>query len=207
MTNASLKVPIWIRIFASLWLIVLIPSYLIYYELENFLWFSNIAFILTVTGMWLHSRLLVSMQALAVTLPETGWILGFLWQSLTGNSLFGLTDYMFDSEIPLFIRGLSLYHLWLPPLIIFSVFRLGYDKRAFRFQAFIGVLVLLSSYLFTSQDANINWVHVVEKESITWLHPHLYLLFLMLMFVIAIYIPTHLILSRFCSSKTSIEKS
>jgi len=202
MASDSSIIPLWIKLIASAWLIILIPSYLIYYQLENFLWFSNIAFILTVTGMWLGSRLLISMQAVAVTLPETGWILGFLWQIITGESLIGLTDYMFDSEIPLFIRGLSLYHLWLPPLIIYCVYRLGYDKRALGYQAVVGITVLLVSYLFTTPEENINWVHTVQEESIAWIHPHLYLVFMMIIFIVVIYIPTHLVLRRLFSTAT-----
>ena len=45
-------------------------------------------------------------------------------------TLLNLTGYMFDQHLPLFTRGLSLFHGWLPLLLVWLLFRLGYDKRA-----------------------------------------------------------------------------
>ena len=53
--------------------------------------------------------------------------LGALWLESTG-----MTAYMFDLNIPRFSRGLSLFHGWLPFLLLVLVFRLGYDVRSFR---------------------------------------------------------------------------
>ncbi len=41
-----------------------------------------------------------------------------------------MTDYMFKHENSLFLRGLSLFHGWLPFLLVYLVWKLGYDRRA-----------------------------------------------------------------------------
>jgi hypothetical protein len=41
----------------------------------------------------------------------------------------GMTAYMFDGAKPLFLRGLSLFHGWLPFFLVYLVARLGYDGR------------------------------------------------------------------------------
>ena len=50
--------------------------------------------------------------------------------NLAGYSLTGMTDYMFNSTHSLFLRLLSLFHGWLPFLLVYLVWRIGYDRRA-----------------------------------------------------------------------------
>ena len=42
----------------------------------------------------------------------------------------GMTSYMFDAKLPLFLRSLSLFHGWLPFLLFYLVRKTGYDRRA-----------------------------------------------------------------------------
>lgn len=65
----------------------------------------------------------------AAELAAAGW-LGDFGGNFFGISLLGLTSYMFDSRLPQFTRGFSLFHGWLPLLLMWLLFRLGYDKRA-----------------------------------------------------------------------------
>jgi len=51
----------------------------------------------------------------------------FSWRSMP---LLGMTAYIFDPGIPLFARGLSSFHAWLPFVLVFLMTRLGYDRRA-----------------------------------------------------------------------------
>jgi hypothetical protein len=57
---------------------------------------------------------------------ELGWNLDFL----VGGRLTGLAAYMFDRRMPLHLRSLSLFHVALPPLLLWLLRRLGYDRRA-----------------------------------------------------------------------------
>lgn len=74
----------------------------------------------TCIALWTENRLLPSMMALGVLLPELGWIIDFTVRLLLGQEAipFDGTRYMFDPGIPLWIRGLSLYHIVLPIILV-----------------------------------------------------------------------------------------
>ncbi len=57
---------------------VLVPAYWLEYGPANFLWGSDIALLITLAGLWLESRLLLSMMALAILIPELGWCVDLL---------------------------------------------------------------------------------------------------------------------------------
>src|SRR5205807_968648 len=160
----------------------------------NFLWFSDLALLLTLAAVWLESPLLASMQTLSVGLLEMVWLADFLGQLLFRNELTGLTRYMFDRKIPLAIRGLSLFHVVLPILLFWLVWRLGYDSRAWLVQTLLAWVVLLACYFLTDPAENVNWVFGPGKKRQQWLRPQLYLIVLMAFFPACVYLPTHLLL-------------
>src|SRR5918996_6228941 len=122
--------PPWIALAATAFVAVLVPVYWKIYGPTNFLWFSDIALGSTVAALWLESPLLASMTVLAIGLPETAWNLDFFWRLASGRGLFGMADYMFDPKIPRFVRALSLFHIWMPALLLWMVARLGDERRA-----------------------------------------------------------------------------
>jgi hypothetical protein len=189
-------IPIWIKIVYTLFVCVLVPAYTIHHGVVNFLWFSNIALLTTCVAVWRESPLLVSMMAVGTVLPEIGWNIGFWSRLVAGMDLFGLTGYMFNPEIPRFIRGLSLYHVLLPALLVWLVWKLGYDSRALRWQTVAGWVVLLLSYVFSDPKGNINWVYGFRDRAETWFPEPLHLVFLMAAFPILIYWPTHLFFKK-----------
>ncbi len=79
-------------------------------------------------ALWLESPLLASMMTLAIALPELAWNADFFGRLLTGRRLLGLSDYMFDSRYRPFLRALSLFHVLLPIVLVWTVHRLGYDR-------------------------------------------------------------------------------
>jgi hypothetical protein len=151
--------PLWLKLSYSAFVAVLVPIYMRQYGWGNFLWFSDVALLLGCVAIWLEHPLLASTQAVAVVIPEAFWILEFVLRLTTGTRLLGLTDYMFDESIPRFVRALSLFHVWLPCVLVWVVWRLGYDRRAFLIQTGLGMIVLVLSYLLTSPEDNVNWVH------------------------------------------------
>lgn len=189
-------IPIWLKIAYMLFVCILVPIYWRQYGPVNFLWFSDIALLLMVPALWFESPLLISMMALAIVLPELAWNIDFFVRSATGVSLIGLTNYMFDASIPRFIRGLSLFHVVLPLLILWLLHRLGYDHRAWFWQTLVAAVVLPLSYFFSSPRDNVNWVHGFGERSQTRVAAPLFVLFLMLMFPLVIYLPMHLLFDR-----------
>ena len=152
-------VPIWLKIVYTLFVAVLVPIYWRQYGPANFLWFSDVALLMMVPALWLENALLVSMMALSVLLLELVWNIDFWVRLATGKSLIALSAYMFDPKIPLFIRGLSLFHIALPILLVWLMSRLGYDRRAWLWQTLVALVVLPLSYLVTNPRENINWVY------------------------------------------------
>ncbi len=188
------EIPLAVKILCALFVGVLIPCYWRHYGPANFLWFSDIALFLTTVALWLESPLVASMQAVSVALLEFVWAIDFLTRLATGVRLVGLADYMFRPENPLFIRGLSLFHLWLPPLLLWMVWRLGYDSRAWMAQTLLAWVILLVRYFVTDPAENVNWVFGPKEKRQTRMAPWLYLVLVMIFFPACVYFPTHLAL-------------
>jgi hypothetical protein len=187
-------VPLWLKVAHTLFLCVLVPVYWRQYGPANFLWFSDLALLATLPALWLESRLLASMAAVAVTLLELVWLADFTVRLVAGFHVGGLTRYMFDPNIPWAVRGLSLFHVWLPVLLLWVVWRLGYDRRAWLAQSAVAVVVLPVCYALTDPADNINWVFGLGGKRQTWMPAGVYLVLLIAAFLVGVYLPTHLLL-------------
>ena len=185
----------WIALSATAFVAVLVPVYWKIYGPENFLWFSDIALGTTVAALWLESPLLASMMVLAIGLPETAWNLDFFWRLATGRGLFGMADYMFDPKIPRFVRALSLFHVWMPALLLWMVARLGYDRRAWAFQSVVALVVFPLSRAVTPSADNVNWVH--GPGSAPAPRGWLWVGFLVAFFSLVVYPVTHVLMLAF----------
>lgn len=191
-------IPLWLKIAYTLFVAGLVPVYWVHYGPANFLWGSDIALLAMVAALWRASRFIASTMAVAVLLPELAWNLDFFTRLIAGRGLTGLdaTAYMFNPAQPLWLRGLSLFHVFLPPVIVFMLYRLGYDRRALLAATLLCWVVLPATYLFTDPARNINWVFGLGDTPQTWLPAPLYLMGLMLLFPLCVYLPTHLVLQK-----------
>jgi hypothetical protein len=191
---AGRELPLPVKVVYTLFVGVLVPVYWRHYGPANFLWFSDVALLLTVPALWLESRWLASTQAVSVGLLELVWIADFLVRLVTGVQLTGIAGYMFEADKPLYLRGLSLFHLVLPFLLLWMTYRLGYDRRAWLAQTVLAWAILLVCFFFTDRAENINWVFGPGREPQDWVAPGLYLALLMVAFPVGVYLPTHLTL-------------
>jgi len=214
MTNE--RVPIWVKLAYSAFVVLLVPFYWATYSPWNFLYFCDLALLITGVAIWIESSLLVSMQAVAITAPQMLWVLDLLCRLVVGVHVTGVTSYMLDSSIPLFLRGLSLFHGWLPFFLLWLLSRLGYDPRALVRQSVVAIIVLFISYFFAPAPppsashphwaVNINYVYGLDDaHPQTRMAPHLWVLLLMAFNVIALYVPTHLVLRRVFDPPPSAE--
>lgn len=189
-------IPLGLKVGYTVFVCVLVPIYWRQYGPANFLWFSDIALLGLVPALWLENALLVSMLSLSVVFFEALWNLDFFFQLATGKSLIGLSAYMFDPKIPLFIRGLSCFHIVLPLLLLWALHRLGYDQRAFVWQAIVALVVLPLSYLISNPQENVNWVYGFGQKPQTILPAPLFVVILMVLFPLLVYLPTNLLFTR-----------
>ena len=189
-------VPLGLKVIYTLFVFALVPIYWRQYGPVNFLWFSDIALLALVPALWLESALLFSMMAVSVVFFEALWNIDFFFRLATGKSFVGLSAYMFDAEIPLFIRGLSGFHIFLPLLLLWMLYRLGYDQRAFVWQTIVAIVVLPLSYLVSNAQENVNWVYGFRRNPQRILPAPLFVVLLMLLFPLVVYLPTHILFTR-----------
>lgn len=202
------RIPLWLKISYTAFLAVMIPTYWINYGPTNFLYFCDVALVLTLVGIWRENALLVSLPAVGILLPQALWCMDFLVQ-LFGGKMTGMTGYMFDENRSLFLRGLSLFHGWLPFLLFYLVRRLGYDRRALPVWSMITVvLCLVAFFLLPAAGAelanpntprNVNYVFGMDDTAPqTMLPPMAYLAAWISALVTLVFIPTHFLLKKFC---------
>jgi len=190
-------IPLWVKLCYTAFAAVTVAIYAKKYPLWNFLWFSDIALIATVPALWLENSLLASMMLVGVLLPELLWNVAFFVRLATGKRLFGLTDYMFDPTKPLYLRAISLFHFFLPLLLLWMVSRLGYDPDALIGQTLLAWIVLPLTYrLADSKVENVNWVFGWTVEPQERMPPLAYLGLVMIGFPLLIYFPTHVLLQK-----------
>ncbi len=190
------RLPLAIKIGFSIFIAIFVPVYWREYGPANFLWLCDLGNFILLVALWRESALLVSSQAVGVLVVQTLWCADFLGGLLFGVHPFGGTQYMWSEEIPIAIRSISLFHFAVPPLLVFAVKRLGYDRRGLALQAVLCWLVLPVSFFFTDPGRNLNWVWRPFEREQSFLPPLPYLFTLMLAYVVVLYIPTHLALDR-----------
>lgn len=186
-------IPLWMKLTYTIFVIITVVIYFRKYGPGNFLWFSDIALIAMVPALWLESRLIASMMAVGVLLPEIFWNISFFARLIIRKRISGLTDYMFDSTKPLYLRALSLFHVFLPLLVLWMVARLGYAPSAMIAQTALAWIVLPLTYLLTDPKENVNWVHGLSSRLQKRIPALVYLGLAMIIFPLIIYLPTHII--------------
>jgi hypothetical protein len=146
------------------------------------------------------------MCAVGILLPQCLWLADF-GSNCLGFHFLNLTSYMFDHQLPLFTRGLSLFHGWLPLLLVWLLVRLGYDQRALFAWTSVAAGLLLVCYFFTPPagahladpniPVNINYVYGFnDQRPQTWANQNLYVLLWLGVLGLVAFLPTHLALRR-----------
>ncbi len=189
------EIPRWAKVAAAAWVAAWFPIYIVYYGWANFLHLSDIAIALLAIGMWTSSSLLVSSQAVSVLIGETLWCVDLLWTVGFGHHLIGGTGYMWDQQYPLWVRLMSLYHFVLPALLLWCVWRLGYDRRALKLQAAIGAVALVAARIWGRKE-NINFAFRDPIFHRSWGPAPVHLLFMYAGMIVLVYLPTHWALAK-----------
>jgi hypothetical protein len=161
----AMTYPIILQIIFTAFMCVYIPAYTINYGWRNFLWFSNLMLFETYIGIMTGSRLLVSMAAVGGLFFETIWSLLYLLQLFFKIRLNGFHNYMFDPQIPLWLRSLSLFHLALPPIWLWLLIVYGYNPNAGILQVVFFWLAIIATWLLTDPEgAHVNWIFEYQKN-------------------------------------------
>ncbi|HKW16711.1 MAG TPA: hypothetical protein VJO35_04305 [Terriglobales bacterium] len=186
--------PLWLKITWTTWVLVWIPVYYRQYGAQNFLFYCDLGNLLITAALWLESRLIFSWQAVGLLVFQTLYTFDLLGAAVSGHHALGGTEYMFDPKIPLLVRLLGLYHVLVPPLLLWAVHRLGYDRRGLVFQT-LTLWVLIPINFFWRPLYNVNWARGLGHEQHvvpSWL----YLVAYLILVPLVVYWPTHLALQR-----------
>jgi hypothetical protein len=195
--HANSKIPLWLKVAWTAWLAVWAPLYWRQYGAQNFLYFCDIGNFLIAAGLWAESPLILSWQAVGLLVFQTLYSVDLIGAALFGNHVIGGTEYMFDPKVPLLIRLLGLYHLVVPPLLLWAVRRLGYDERGWKLQTFTAWIVVPINFFWRVQY-NVNWARGLGHEQ-HLLPQWLYLLGYLIVVLAVVYWPTHLALKRWAA--------
>lgn len=190
------RLPLWLKVGYTAWLMVLIPADLLFFGPWQYLWFCHLGNLWLAVALWRESALIFSWQAVSLLLLDGYFTLDVLGRLLLGFHPIGGTEYIFDAvNYPFHIRAMAFFHMGVPILMLYGVWRLGYDRRAFWLQVVFAWLVLLVGYLFSPPSLDINWVFGPNDRPQTLVPPWVYLLFVMLVLPLTIYLPTHWLLA------------
>src|SRR4029077_5930566 len=91
LVDPASRLPLWLKLAYTAFMAVLVPVYWRNYGPTNFLYFCDVALIITLVGIWIESPLLVSMCAVGILASQALWVVDFL-SNLIGWPLIGMTD-------------------------------------------------------------------------------------------------------------------
>lgn len=199
------RIPLVVKIAYTLFVAVLIPNYWRAYSPWTFLYFCDVALLLTLPALWLESPLLISLPAVGLTLPQLLWVVDFLTGAPHG---FG------DDE--LYVRSQHTpARAWAVHISRLAAVSHGLGRVAFRVRS-TGATRLDGDQhgdpaheLFSRPGpsrtidspnlaVNINYVHGMNyKEPQSIMPPSLWLASMIMGFPLVFYLPTHLIFRAF----------
>jgi len=191
------RLPTQIRWGALCWLLIWIPAYWHTWGAANFLHLCDLAVVLTCVGLWSNSALLLSSQAVSSLLIDTTWAVDAAARFLSGRHLIGGTEYLFDTNFPLWVRMLSLFHVVMPFLLLWALNRVGYNRGGWILQCAIAIPVVVLSRLAATPKTNINFVYTDPFFHRAWGPAPLHILAVLVFLAFVVYLPTHLLLCRF----------
>jgi hypothetical protein len=184
------RIPLWLKMLWTAWVFVWAPVYWRQYGAQNFLFFCDLGNILIALGLWLESSLIFSWQACGLLLFQGLYLTDLTGALVTGRHLIGGTEYMFDPHIALWIRLLSLFHVVTPPLLLWAIWRLGYDPRGWKLQTLTTWVVVPINYCWRP-TFDVNWARGLFFRELHGVRGLVYLLTYMIAVPAIVYFPTH----------------
>jgi len=190
---------------AAIWLSLWIPAYASVWGFSNFLHLCDVAVLLTCAGLWSGSALLLSSQAVSYIVIDLLWDVDVAFRLVTGRHLLGGTEYLWDAGFPLAVRVLTLFHVVWPVLLVWSLRRVGYDRRCYWLQVALACCLLVAAR-FTDPRLNINYAFrdPIFHRSLGPGPVHVAISIVGL--ALLVYLPVHLVLAHFFGEQFSLSR-
>src|SRR6201987_3544884 len=186
----GMRIPLWLKIAWTVWVLCWIPIYWRQYGAQNFLYFCDLGNLLIAVALWTESALLVSSQAVSLLVFQTLYCIDLAGALISGRHVIGGTEYMFDPGLPLYVRLLSSFHIVTPPLLLWAIWRLGYDPRGWKLQTGICWVVVTINHFWRPQ-MDVNWARGLFFREQHLMPGWLYLLGYLVVVTAVLYCPTH----------------
>jgi hypothetical protein len=154
---AGMRIPLWLKVGWSVWVLAWMPLYWHQYGLQNFLYFCVVGNLFIAAALWSESPLLFSWQACGLLLYQSLYAIDLIGAVLGGRHIIGGTEYMFDPHLSLLAWLLGLFHIVVPPLLLWAIWWLGYDERGWKYQTLTTWIVVSINY-FWRPEFDVNWV-------------------------------------------------
>jgi len=188
-----MRLPLWLKLAWTAWVLCWAPIYGKQYGAQNFLFFCDLGNILILVALWTESPLLFSWQAVSLLFFQTLFLIDLTAAWLSGHHPIGGTEFMFDPHLPLYIRLLSLFHVVTPALLLWAIWRLGYAERGWKLQTLTCWIVVPINY-FWRPEHNVNWARGAFFTQQHAMPGWLYLAGYLSLVPLLVYYPTHLAL-------------
>lgn len=198
-TMSPMRVPLWLKIGWTLWVILWVPIYWRQYGPQTFLYFCDLGNFLIAVALWTESSLIFSWQATGLLVFQTLYTIDLLGALCCGRHWIGGTEFMFDVHVPLLVRLLSLFHVVTPALLLWAVWRLGYDPRGWKLQTILTWIIVPINY-FWKPEADVNFARGLFLRQQHLVPGPLYVAAYLIAVPLLIYLPTHLALERWVRS-------
>ncbi len=191
---AAMRVPLWLKILWTVWVVIWAP--LVLEALRR----SELALFLRF-GKLLHRDGTLAGEPVALFLAghRTASIPKSLHHRFNRRGPDRQTHhrwhriYVRQPGIPLFLRLLSLFHVVTPPLLLWAIQRLGYDRRGWKYQTLTAWVVVPINY-FWRPEHDVNWARGPFFREQHVLPGLLYLFLYLILVPLLVYWPTHLAL-------------
>ncbi len=185
-----MRLPLWPKMLWTAGVLLWAPLYWKHYGAQNFLYFCDLGNFLIAAALWIESPLLFSCQAVGLLVFQGLFTVDLLGALVSGKHLFGASNFMFDPGVPLTIRLLSLFHVITPLVLLWAVWRLGYDPRGWKLQTLIAWIIVPVCH-FWRPEHDVNWARGLFFREQHVMPGWLYLLGYLIVVPVLVYWPTH----------------
>jgi hypothetical protein len=101
----GMRIPLWLKIAWTVWVICWAPIYWKQYGAQNFLFFCDLGNLIITLALWSESALLFSWQAVSLLVFQSFFTIDLASAWLSDHHWIGGTEFMFDPHLPLAAAG------------------------------------------------------------------------------------------------------
>lgn len=125
--------------------------------LAGVLWFSYTSLFLIGLGIWTRNSYLIGIQINIILIPYIVWNIDFFYLLITSESLWGITNYFFNSR-PILSQIITLQHVFIIPVSLISLYFIKLKRNDFWKLSLIQVAIFFFLIKIINPIENINCV-------------------------------------------------